>query len=255
MKIIEIKNLNFSYGNNFKLYIDELYVEKGEFVSIIGPNGSGKTTVLKLLTLIEKKDNGEIIINGKNIENYSKKELFKEISVVPQEFFTSFDFTAEDIISSGRIPHETFFSKSDINIIDETMKKTNTLIFKSRIYNTLSGGEKQRVMLTRSLVQDTNVILLDEFVSQIDPGYTQQLIRIVKNESIEKHKSIISIFHDINLASLYSDRIYIFKDGIIKYSGKPENVITKNIMKEIFDIDCIITYHPTKNKPQVIFEY
>jgi iron complex transport system ATP-binding protein len=253
--IVEIKNLKFSYGNNFKLYIDELYVKKGEFVSIIGPNGSGKTTILKLLTLIEKKESGDIIINGKNIEDYSKKDLFKEISVVPQEFFTSFDFTVENIISSGRIPYESLFSKNDDTIITETMKKTDTFRFKDRIYNTLSGGEKQRAMLTRALVQDTNIILLDEFVSQIDPGYTQQLVRIVKNESILKNKSIISVFHDINLASLYSDRIYIFKDGIIKYHGKPEDIITTDIMKEIFDIDCIITNHPTKNKPQVIFEY
>ncbi|MBM7559992.1 ABC transporter ATP-binding protein [Marinitoga litoralis] len=254
MKLLEIKNLMFSYNNHFSLEIEYLYLEKGEFVSIIGPNGSGKTTILKLLTLLEKKKNGEIILADKKIEEYSKKELFKKISVVPQEFFTSFDFTVESIISTGRIPHETLFSE-DKSIIIETMKKTDTFRFKDRIYNTLSGGEKQRTMLTRALVQDTNIILLDEFVSQIDPGYTQQLVRIVKNESILKNKSIISVFHDINLASLYSDRIYIFKDGIIKYHGKPEEIITTDIMKEIFDIDCIITNHPTKNKPQVIFEY
>lgn len=255
MKMIEIKNLKFSYNEYFKLYIDELYVEKGEFVSIIGPNGSGKTTVLKLLTLIEKKESGEIIINGKEIEKYSKKELFKEISVVPQEFYTSFDFTVESVISSGRIPYETLFSRRDYEYLDMIMKKTDTFKFKDRIYNSLSGGEKQRVMLTRALAQDTNILLLDEFVSQIDPGYTQQLTRMVKNESIEKNKSVLSVFHDINLASLYSDRIYIFKDGEVKYSGKPEKVITKKKMKEVYDIDCIITKHPKKNKPQVIFEY
>ncbi|SHE59036.1 iron complex transport system ATP-binding protein [Marinitoga hydrogenitolerans DSM 16785] len=254
MKILEIKNLKFSYNEHFKLNIDYMYIEKGEFVSIIGPNGSGKTTVLKLLTNLEKKDNGEIIINKKNIENYSKKELFKKISVVPQEFFTSFDFTVENIISSGRIPYETLFSK-DEEIIEEVMQRTNTWTFKDRIYNYLSGGEKQRVMLTRALVQDADILLLDEFVSQIDPGYTQQLIRMVKEESIEKNKSVLSIFHDVNLASLYSDRIYIFKDGRIKYSGKPEKIITEKIMKEIFNIECIIVKHPIKNKPQVIFEY
>jgi iron complex transport system ATP-binding protein len=255
MKIIEMKNLKFSYNNLFTLYIDELYVEKGEFVSIIGPNGSGKTTVLKLLTMIETADEGEIIINGKNISKYSKKELFKEISVVPQEFYTSFDFTVESIISSGRIPYETLFSRRDYEFLNNIMEKTDTLKFKDRIYNYLSGGEKQRVMLTRALAQDTNVLLLDEFVSQIDPGYTQQLVRMVKNESVQKNKSVLSVFHDINLASLYSDRIYIFKEGIIKYYGTPEEIITKEIMKEIYDIDCIITYHPIKNKPQVIFEY
>ncbi|GAB6188966.1 ABC transporter ATP-binding protein [Marinitoga arctica] len=254
MKVLEIKNLHFSYDGYFNLYIKHMYINKGEFVSIIGPNGSGKTTVLKLITGLEKKNEGEVFISQKNIEQYSKKELFKKISVVPQEFFTSFNFTVESIISSGRIPYETLFSK-DEKIIEEVMKQTNTFKFKDRIYNYLSGGEKQRVMLTRALVQDTDILLLDEFVSQIDPGYTQQLIRMVKDESIKKNKSVLSVFHDVNLASLYSDRIYIFKDGKIRYSGKPEEIITEKIMKEVFNIECIIVKHPIKDKPQVIFEY
>ncbi|AEX85415.1 ABC-type cobalamin/Fe3+-siderophore transport system, ATPase component [Marinitoga piezophila KA3] len=256
MSILKIKDLIFSYNNHFKLNISEMYLEKGEFVSIIGPNGSGKTTILKLLTGLEKPMKGNIYVENKSIYEYSKKELFKKIAVVPQEFFTSFDFKVEDIISSGRIPYAGLVSVEENNkVMEETMKKTNTYVFKNRVYNYLSGGEKQRVMLTRALVQQTDILLLDEFVSQIDPGFTQQLIRMVKNEVVENNKGILAIFHDINIASLYSDRIYILKNGEIKYSGTPEKVITRKIMKEIFDIECFIVEHPFKNKPQVIFEY
>jgi iron complex transport system ATP-binding protein len=256
--MINIKNLNFSYGENFKLNIEKLNINPSEFVSIIGPNGAGKSTLIKILSGIIKDYSGEIILNNSDLKNFSHKNLAKLIAVVPQEFNTIFDFDIESIISTARIPFSSRFSisesKEDKEIINNSIEQTDLNMYRGKKFSRLSGGEKQRVMIARAFAQLTDILLLDEFSSHLDPGHSQILLNLIHTFAKNKNKTVISIFHDINMACLYSDRIIIMNHGFIMYDGKPAEVINKKIIKEIFNLNAHVIAHPTKKIPQIIFE-
>ncbi|BBE31066.1 ABC transporter [Tepiditoga spiralis] len=254
--MIKINNLNFSYGNGFNLNIEKLNIKAGEFVSIIGPNGSGKSTLLKILSGILKNFNGEILIKNKNIKNFNYKELAKTISIVPQEFNTIFKYDVESIISTSRVPYSKTFSffetMEDKKIIEEAMKKTDTIKYKNKFFSNLSGGEKQRVMIARALAQKTKILFLDEFTSHLDPGHAQSLMNIVKENTQNGH-TVVAVFHDINLASIYSKRLIIMLKGNVVCDGSPIDVITQENIKDIYNLDGSIIKHPKYNVPQIVF--
>jgi len=256
--MIEFKNVKFTYGNHFSLSIEKLNINKGDIVSIIGPNGAGKSTVIKILGGILKHYTGNIYIDKKELNHYSVKELSKKISVVPQEFNTSFDYDLESIVSTSRIPFSkriSFFETNhDKKIVENALKTVGLLDYKSKPFSSLSGGEKQKVMIARAIAQQTPILLLDEFSSQLDPGYTQNLLKLVKSMVVKEKKTVISVFHDINKAAIFSDKIIIMKEGKVRYTGTPQRLFNESIMKEIFDMDAYVIIHPLKKVPQILFK-
>lgn len=255
--MIKIENLEFSYEDNFNLIIDNLHIKKGERVSIIGPNGSGKTTLIKIMSKLIPNFNGNISIKGKDLRTYSHKELSKKLAVVPQEFNTIFNYDVESIISTARLPYSKRFSffenYEDKKIIEKSLKYTDLENMKNKIFSNLSGGEKQRVMIARAFAQETDILFLDEFTSHLDPGHTNFLMKLVQDFSESMNKTVVSIFHDINLASFFSNRIIIMKNGRIFKDGIPKEVITKNTIKEVYNFDGYIIDHPIKHVPQILF--
>lgn len=255
--MIEIKDLYFSYGENFELNISNLVINPSEIVSIIGPNGAGKSTLIKIFSGLIKNYKGSVTLDKKEIKKYSHKKLAQKISIVPQEFNTIYDYDVESILSTARLPFSNFFSFTetleDKRIINNVLQQTDLNNYKYKKFSKLSGGEKQRVLIARAFAQLTNTLLLDEFSSHLDPGHTQELLNLVKNISLEKDKTVISIFHDINMASLYSNRIIIINNGKITHDGSPRDVITKSIIKNTYNLDAEVIYHPLKNCPQIIF--
>ncbi len=256
--MITFNNVRFTYGNGFFLKIDALKILKGDIVSIIGPNGAGKSTLIKILSGILRNYKGEIILNNSELKSYSYKDLSKKIAVVPQEFNTSFDYDLESIVSTSRIPFSNgisfFESEQDKRIIDEALQTVGLVNYKNKPFSSMSGGEKQKVMIARAIAQQTPILLLDEFSSHLDPGYTQSLLKIVKEMVIKKNKTVLAVFHDVNNAALFSDKIIVMKDGSIRYSGTPAEVLTESIMDEIFAMDAYIIKHPIKKVPQILFK-
>lgn len=242
----------------FFLKIDDLKIIKGDIISIIGPNGAGKSTLIKILSGIIRNYKGEIILNDSELKNYSNKELSKKVAVVPQEFNTSFDYDLESIVSTSRIPFSkriSFFeSEQDKRIIDEALQTVGLINYKNKPFSSMSGGEKQKVMIARAIAQRTPILLLDEFSSHLDPGYTQSLLKLVKEMVTKEKKTVLAVFHDVNNAALFSDKIIIMKDGTVKYSGTPAEVLTESIMGEIFEMDAYIIKHPIKKVPQILFK-
>jgi iron complex transport system ATP-binding protein len=254
MYILEIKDLYFSYGNRQVLRGINLKVDKSKMIGIIGANGSGKTTLLKNISGYLKPEKGSVLIFGKNIKGLSVKERAKLIGYVPQDIIYDFDFTCYDIVMMGRIPYLRRFQtegKEDREIVKEAMEMTNTWQFKDKLVKELSGGERQRVYIARALAQRPRILLMDEPVSHLDIKYQIEILSIAKELS-SKGILVISVLHDINLASQFCDEIILIREGTIMAQGKPKEVITFENIKLGFSIDVQIFEDPFTRTPYVI---
>nr|NJM02259.1 ABC transporter ATP-binding protein [Desulfobacula sp.] len=228
----------------------------GAFYSVIGPNGSGKTTLLDLISGFLKPLSGGIEIDGTPIFSFSKKALARRISIVSQDHAVNFPFSVKEIILMGRHPHIPRFSPpsaKDIQTAEETMDLCGIAHLQDRKINELSGGERQRCVFARALCQDTPILLLDEAFSNMDIHHTLQMLQLVKHSVKEKNRLVISVFHDLNLASSWSDDLLVLKKGEIRAFGKSADVLTERIIKEVFEVGSIVEYNEYVQAKQVYY--
>ena len=228
-------------GNNEILKGVSIDSKNREFIGIIGPNGSGKSTLLKCIYRILKPNNGCIMLGEEDISKMSVKESAKKLAVVAQHNYYNFDFSVGEVVLMGRSPHKKSLepdNSEDYDIVNESLEKVGMLGFKNRSFSTLSGGEQQRVILARALAQQTPCLILDEPTNHLDIKYQLSLLNIVKSLNL----TIISAIHDLNIASMYCDRLFVMKNGRIVGMGTPQEVLTKEFIKEIYDIDVEIVY-------------
>ena len=234
---IKAENINITLEKNNILKDINIEVDNKEVVGIIGPNGSGKSTFLKCIYRVLKPSDGAILLDKVDIKDMKVKESSKRLAVLSQHNNYNFDFTVKDIVLMGRSPHKRFMerdNKEDYDIVNDALKKVEMLEFKDRSFQSLSGGEQQRVILARALAQQPQCLILDEPTNHLDIKYQLQLMRIVKNLNIE----VIAAIHDLNIAAMYCDKIYVLKDGeIIKY-GNPKEVLTQKLIKEVYEVDA-----------------
>lgn len=253
--IIEIKNITLKYGDYEVLRDISFNIKKGEFTSIIGPNGAGKSTVLKAIMKNIELADGDISIKGKSIKNITHKEKACIIGFVPQEFNISFDFTVYDIVTMGRNPYLVKFKKSkfdDKKIIEESLQKTNTYEFKDKYFNSLSGGEKQRVIIARALAQQPEILILDEATSSLDIHHQLDILELIHSLNREDGLTVLTIMHDLNLASRFSDKIVLLsKKGVIK-SGTPSEVIDEQVLKNVYDMDMVVRENKLLSYTEII---
>ena len=237
MEVIRVKNVSFS-TNNVKICKNmDLSIEKGTFYGIIGPNGSGKSTLLKQICRILAPTEGMICLNGMDVRTMSFKETAKQMGVLLQENGSEFEYTVREIIMMGRAPHHVGMqgdTKEDSDIACECLKKVGMLNEIDRVFNTLSGGEKQRVLLARALAQQADILLLDEPTNNLDIGYQYQMFELLK----ELPFTIFMIVHDLNLASLFCDKIAVIQAGRIIQNGTPQEVITEELLRNVFSVEA-----------------
>jgi iron complex transport system ATP-binding protein len=248
---IKAESLSFAYNKKPILKDIDFEIKKGSFVSIIGPNGAGKSTLVNIMSKVLLPSTGELEIEGKNIKELTSFDVAKRIAVVPQYFEIGFDFLVYDIVLMGRYPHIKRYkgeSNSDYEIAKKVMELTKTLTFKSRKYNELSGGEKQRVIIAQALAQDTPIIILDEPTSHLDINFQIEFMELFYDLNKKHGKTIIGIFHDINLALQYSDTIIMLKEGSIFSSGSSSDVITRSNIMSVFNSDVYISRNPFTGK-------
>lgn len=211
-------------------------IKEKEFVGILGPNGSGKSTLLKCIYRVLHPKSGEVQLNGKAIQAYSVKESAREMAVVAQHNYYNFDFSVQDVVLMGRSPHKKAMERdnaNDFGIVSESLEKVGMKEFRDRSFSTLSGGEQQRVILARALAQKTNCLVLDEPTNHLDIKYQLQLMDIVRSLNL----TVVSAIHDLNIAAMYCDKIFVVKDGKIVAFGTPEEVLTKEFIKEVYEVD------------------
>ena len=236
---IKTEDIKVKIGKKDILKGINIDVKDKEFVGIIGPNGSGKSTFLKCLYRNLKQTSGVIKLDETDLSNISVKESAKKIAVVAQHNYYEFDFSVLDIVLMGRSPHKRIMerdSKNDYEIVEDVLRKVDMIEYKDRNFNTLSGGEQQRIILARALAQETNCLILDEPTNHLDIKYQLQLMNILKSLEIE----VIAAIHDLNIALMYCDKIYVLKDGSIVAYGKPKDILTSELIKEVYEVDSVV---------------
>jgi iron complex transport system ATP-binding protein len=249
---VQVKNLRFAIDKKEILKDISFEVQKGSFVGVIGPNGSGKSTLLKNIYRLYKPSSGSILLDNKELSKMKDKDCAKEIAVLAQESNTHFDFTVKQIVKMGRYPYKSVFedySKDDLKMVEEMLKKVGLESYSDRNFSELSGGEKQRTLIARALVQNTDFLVLDEPTNHLDIGYQIQLMDLVKSLNI----TTLAAIHDMNLAAMYCDYLIVMKDGNIKEVGTVEEIINSEMLKDVFGVNAYVGVNPINKKLQVSF--
>lgn len=237
---IAVNNIWFDYEDRKVLEAVDFSIEN-EFVGIVGPNGCGKTTLLKLLARILLPKKGAVLINDNDLQALGVKEIGRNISLLPQNSAITFAFTAFDIVLMGRHPHLERLESTganDLGVVEDAMKLTKTWNLRNRYITELSGGEKQKVLIARALAQEPKILLLDEPTSHLDIGAQLELLELIKTLNKEKAIAIIAVFHDLNIAARYCSRLLLIHEGKIMSSGVPEDVLTPENIKRVYTVDA-----------------
>lgn len=241
---MEVRDLKFSYGKNKVLKGVSLKIEEGKVTTILGANGCGKSTLFSLMTKNLFPNHGNIYLKGKNIQNLTLKEFARKAAIVQQYNTASDDITVENLIAFGRTPYKKLMqgnSEKDEQMIEWAMDVTDLKPYREREVKRLSGGQRQRVWIAMALAQETKILFLDEPTTYLDIRYQIDILHLVRKLNREYGITIIMVLHDINQAIAYSDVVIGLKDGKVLVEGRPEDVITEESIREIYDIDLGVT--------------
>lgn len=254
MSMLQAENIEFSYNGVRVLNGVSFSVASGDFVGLIGPNGTGKTTLLNLIDGILQPRGGMIRIHGAPVHEMKRDALARIVAVVPQESPMIFPFRVQEVVLMGRAPHLgkwRFEGERDMDIVHRAMQMTDTLALAGRSMNRLSGGERQRVLIARALAQEPELMLLDEPTASLDIRHQVEFFNLIKALNKRQGLTVIAVTHDINLASLYCDRIILLKDGRIRVAGRPDEVITEENIQAVYQTPVMVDRHPITDLPRV----
>ncbi|MGM7722793.1 ABC transporter ATP-binding protein [Metabacillus sp. Hm71] len=249
------KNVKIGYGE--RLIVKDLSVEipDKKITTIIGSNGCGKSTLLKAITRIIPHQSGTIILDGENISKENTKLLAKKMAILPQTPESASGLTVGELVSYGRFPYQKGFgrlTKKDYEVIDWALEVTGTNDFKFRPVDALSGGQRQRVWIAMALAQETNIIFLDEPTTYLDMAHQLEVLELLQKLNIEQERTIVMVLHDLNQAARFADYIIALREGEIVKAGDCEEVMTHDVLKQVFQIDAQIGRDPRTNKPMCI---
>jgi iron complex transport system ATP-binding protein len=256
MKAIESKGISFSYNATETIKEVSVSLEQQEFVGIIGPNGAGKSTLLRILCGILKPAKGDILIFNKNMRELIQRTIAQNIAFVPQETYFTLNFSVEDIVLMGRFPYLRAFQREtneDLAATEHALIFAHVEEFRKRPINSLSSGERQRVVLARALAQQPKILLLDEPTSHLDLHHQYAIMELLKKLNSEG-TSIIIVNHDLNLASLYCQRLILIHKGAVYSEGSPESLLNENTLKSVYKTEVKIVKHPDRKVPQIFLK-
>jgi iron complex transport system ATP-binding protein len=248
MDAISVKNLSFSYSDKPVLHDINLKIGRGSFTALLGPNGCGKTTLIKNISGYLKPQSGDVMVLDKPIRKLDIKERAKLVGYIPQNTSSEFNFTSYDIVMMGRFPYLKPLQRegnADREIVRESMRLTDTWHLKDRLLSELSGGERQRVLIARALAQKPSILLMDEPVSHLDIKYQLEIISLIDNLCSTLDITAVAVLHDINLAAMYCNEVILMRDGMVVSTGRPSSVLTEANIEKVFnvEVDVITPYH------------
>ena len=248
---VKAEDIKLSYGAEAILKGVSMEAGNREFVGLIGPNGSGKSTLLKCVYRVLSPDKGAVFLNGKPLKDMNYKTSARSLGVVAQHNYYNFDFSVREVVLMGRSPHKKALERDnaeDYAIVAEALEKVGMADFAARSFSTLSGGEQQRVILARALAQQTPCLILDEPTNHLDITHQLQLLKIVKQLDV----TVISAIHDLNIAAMFCDRLYVLKNGEIVAEGTPREVLTRELIREIYEVESDIV-EDSKGNMHILF--
>lgn len=239
--MVDLKEVTKRYGSKEVVKDVTVSIEKGKITSFIGPNGAGKSTLLSMVSRLILKDEGEIYIDGQDITKGKSRELAKKISILKQSNHVNLRLTVRELVSFGRFPYsQGRLTEEDWKHVDEAIRYMELEDLRDQYLDELSGGQRQRAFIAMVIAQDTEYILLDEPLNNLDMKHSVQIMKILRKLVDEKGKTIILVIHDINFASVYSDYIVALKDGKIVKEGTTEEIINREVLREIYEMDISI---------------
>jgi len=249
---LETKQVSFSISDERILHEVSVQIKEKQFVGLIGPNGSGKSTLLKNMYRLLKPESGTVLLNEQDILKQSSKSIAKNLAVVSKETPVVFDFTVHDLVSMGRTPHKKLFEldqERDFQIVKNALDQTGIAHLEKRSFSSLSGGEKKRVMVARALAQQAQMLILDEPTNHLDIQHQLQLMDLIQT----LHLTVVAAIHDLNIAAMYCDQIYVLQQGRIVNFGTPEEVLTPTLLQDVFGVYADIQTHPLTGKPYLTY--
>ncbi|MFS3914835.1 heme ABC transporter ATP-binding protein [Bacillus australimaris] len=256
--MIQVKGIRGGYGEKEIIRGISLEVKQGEFLGILGPNGSGKTTLLKMLAGVLAPESGEVRLSGHLIQSYQPKVLAQKMAVLPQKTDQAFSFTVEETVQFGRYPYQKGWlhsiTQEDEDVVNKVMEQTDVAKFKDQSIHDLSGGEQQRVYLAQALAQQPEYLLLDEPTSFLDLAYQKELLDLIKEETTSSRLTVIGVFHDVNIASLYCDRLLLLHEGKTEQLGQPHHVLTTERINRVYETNVTPLQHPFRANRQLMIE-
>ena len=239
--MVEVQHVYKRYGAKTVLNDVSLSLKRGVLTSFIGPNGAGKSTLLSVISRLIPADGGEVLVDGRPLRTYASNELAKKLSFLRQSNHTNLRLTVRDLVSFGRFPYsQGRLTKQDWEAVDWAIESMELGDMQDQYLDQLSGGQRQRAYIAMIVAQDTDYIMLDEPLNNLDMKHSVQIMKLLRRLVEESGKGIVVVMHDINFASHYSDHIVAFKGGCILYDGPTDDVIEPSVLRDVFEMDIQI---------------
>ena len=245
--MLRADNVSFGYEGGFSLQGATVAVSPGSLTGLLGPNGCGKTTLLRLLCGVLRPQNGRVLLGDRDIDSMARRDLARHVAVVPQETHPAFDYSVLEMVLMGRHPHLGAFQlegPADFEIARAALAATGTAHLAPRNYMTLSGGEKQRVIIASALAQATELLLLDEPTASLDLGYQLEIAALLARLNRERNVTMVLATHDLNLAASLCDRLVVMRGGRVLAQGATTDVLTGEMVRQLYDVDADVAFHP-----------
>lgn len=254
--MLEARDLTISYNERVAVSNVTLTLAAGEIIALVGPNGAGKSTLLRSLNGQVARTSGEVLLDGQPIEKYNRRTIGRRVAVVAQEAELRFPVTVLEFVLGGRFawgPNSGWGweTETDLRVAAQVLAETELTELSGRLMNELSGGERQRAVLTRALATEASFLLLDEPTANLDLSHQSTLLTLVRNRCDNRQTSALVVTHDLNLAAQFADRILLMRDGKVVRLGKPAEVLTPQLLNEVFEVEVLVDAHPISGAPRV----
>lgn len=255
MTTLEAQDITCAYDGRPVLEELRLAARPGEILALIGPNGVGKTTLLRAMARLLRPHRGTVLLAGEDLWRTTPRDVARQLALAPQTDGANWPLTVERAVALGRAPHRGWllpFSADDRAAVERALRQTGLVTLRERRVTELSGGEQRRVILARVLAQEPKVLLLDEPTAHLDLKYQTEILELVRRLAHQDELAVVISLHDLNLAALYADRLALLSEGQLLAAGSPTEVLTPERLTRVYDVPVVVTRHPVSGTPLVM---